>query len=66
MRGVQWTDTWINDTTNTTLAYGELVQCFLIANKVLLKKKLGVRKSKQQNSFLENHPDLQGAGMGII
>ena len=38
MRGVHWTDTWINDTTNTTLAYRELVQCFLIANKALLNK----------------------------
>ena len=35
MRWAHWTDTWINDTTNTTSAYRELVQCFMIANKVL-------------------------------
>ena len=38
MRWGHWTDIWINDTTNTTLAYRELVRCFLIANKVLIKK----------------------------
>ena len=38
MRRAHWTDTWINDTPNTTLAYRELVVCFLIANKVILKK----------------------------
>jgi hypothetical protein len=37
LRCGQWTNTWINDTTTSTLAY--FVQCFLIANTVLIKKK---------------------------